>query len=256
MLTDITTSIYLSTVWYKYREIQQAVSRTERKGTKSVAVCWLFINWDSTKFQIYDILKKKLLNYSSVRRQLRSKLRSKRKLGPEGEQLVLSLRVRFGSKTPSEQREPAAKAASESSLGASDKDGLMGGVRWVYAGYHHVAAASCISPGFGKNLSWLYCTLELLQEMVAASDTGQQPCAALPIYDKINLKLKERCYSQHISPWLGVWAEDGVWVTEWSYAPASDSLYIKQKSTLHTQRVFGLVNTGKFHKQLLKFSPR
>lgn len=58
-------------------------------------------------------------------RQLRSKLRSKWKLGPEGEQLVFSLKVCFGSKIPSEQREPAAKAASESNLGASDKDTLM-----------------------------------------------------------------------------------------------------------------------------------
>lgn len=126
-------------------------------------------------------------------RQLRSKLRSKRKLGPEGEQLVLSLRVCFGSKTPSEQREPAAKAASESSLGASDKDGLKRRVRWVYAGYHHVAAASCLSPGFGKNVPRLCCTLESLQEMVAALATGQPPCAALPDYDKSNLKFKERC---------------------------------------------------------------
>lgn len=71
------------------------------------------------------MLEKKLLNYSSVVRQLRSKLRSKWKLGPEGEQLVLSLKVRFGSKVPSEQREPAAKAALESNLGASDKDRLV-----------------------------------------------------------------------------------------------------------------------------------
>lgn len=58
--------------------------------------------------------RKKLLNYSSVIRQLRSKLRTKWKLGPEGKQLVLSLEVHFGRKITSEQREPAAKTALES----------------------------------------------------------------------------------------------------------------------------------------------
>lgn len=66
--------------------------------------------------------RKKLLNYSSVIRQLRSKLRTKWNLGPEGKQLVLSLEVHFGSKIASEQREPAAKTALESNLGATDKD--------------------------------------------------------------------------------------------------------------------------------------
>lgn len=145
----------------------------EGKRTNPLLVYVAFLLTETPQNSEFMKYSKKIINYSSVIRQLRSKLRRKWKLGPEGEQLVLSLEVCFGSKISSEQREPAAKAATESNLAASDKDRLTWRVRWAYAGCHHVPRASCRPPAFGKEVPWLYCTLEPQLWTVAASATSQ-----------------------------------------------------------------------------------
>lgn len=91
--------------------------------------------------------------------------------------------------------------------------------------------------------------------MVATSATGHL-CAAVPNYNEIGLKLKERCYLYQINPQLSTESsdEDGVRVTESPCTPASDSLLMKQKSTLQTRRGIGLGYTGKLHEQLEIFS--
>lgn len=176
-------------------------------------------------------------------RQLRSKLRSKWKLGPEGEQLVFSLKVCFGSKIPSVQREPAAKAASESNLGASDKGRLMWRARWCTLG----SSVWLVQAAHPLLLAEVRGDFIVLWSYITTWKLPQPPRAEAPDYKEMNLKLKERCYVYQTSQELSTESsgEDGVRVTGSLSAPAPDPLSIKQQSC-RSQRDPGSVIPGRF----------
>lgn len=99
--------------------------RREGNRTNSLLLCIMFLLTETPQNSKFMKYSRKIIKLFISDKTIKKQTKEQVKLGPEGEQLVFSLKVCFGSKIPLEQREPAAKAASESNLGASDKDRLM-----------------------------------------------------------------------------------------------------------------------------------